>query len=272
MVGELAYAPLSGQHGAYLRVQVAQEVLGIPDVGGHHLEQVVSRHVAVVNPERRDAQPLVEYLAGGRVVAAVRASAYVGVVRPVHSHERQVAVHEHGPDHREVGQVRAAEVGIVEEEHVARRDVVAEVVQNGASGYGERADVHGYALALRDEPALSVQDGRRKVPAGVQYLRKRGTEHHVHHLYGDRLQPVSDHRQSDRVRLGVVRLPRSSRHFYVQYSVFVVACRAALADDHGVVVRVDDGRAVRDRIGLQSVHSSVIRRILVFDCSAADAC
>ena len=93
------------------------------------------------------------------------ASANVSVVRPVHCHEREDSIHEYRAYHGEVRQVRPSKVGVIEKEHVTRRDAVSEVVQHCASGNWESANVYGYALALRDEPALAVQYRGRKVSA-----------------------------------------------------------------------------------------------------------
>ena len=123
---------------------------------------------------------------------------------PVHRHKGEGAIHEHRPDYSEVWQVRPAEVGIVEQKNVARGDVISEVIQNGTPGYRQRANVHRDALTLSNKPALTIQDCRREVPARVQDLGERCAEHHVHHLYGDRLQPVPNYGQSDRVSPNLV--------------------------------------------------------------------
>ena len=62
MRGEFANSSLRGQHGTYLRVQIAKEVLRISDIRRHHVEQVVTWDVAIVDSQGRNTQTLVENL------------------------------------------------------------------------------------------------------------------------------------------------------------------------------------------------------------------
>ena len=158
VVDKLANAPLCGKYGANLCVQVAEEVLGISDIRRHHLQQVVAGNIAIVDSQRRNPQTFMKYLACRRIVAAVRAAANVRVVRPVHRHERKFAVHKDRAYRRDVRQMRATEVWVVEQKHVPRRNAVPEVVEHRAPRDRERADMHGYALALGYQPALPVQN------------------------------------------------------------------------------------------------------------------
>ena len=158
-----------------LRVQVAQEVLGVAHVGREHLEEVAARLPTIVDAQGRDAQALVVDFAGGRVVAPVGRAADIAVVRPVDGVEEQLAVVEDGSNDGYVRQVAAAEVGVIEGEEVTRRNVVAEVVAHCRARYGQRADVHGDTFALRDELAVGVQDRGREVAAGVENLGHGGS-------------------------------------------------------------------------------------------------
>ena len=124
----------------------------------------------------------------------------VAVMGPVDREEKQGPVAEHRVDRRDVRQVAAAEVGVVQDEKVALVDVVAEVRAHRFDRGRQGADMHGDPLALRHELSRRVQDRGREVPAGVQDLRHGGADHDVRHLAGDRFQAVAHDRMGNRVR------------------------------------------------------------------------
>ena len=193
---------LGQQHGTDLGVEVAEEVLGLPDIGGKHPEEVVTGDAAVVELEGRDADALLEDFVGAGVVAAVGAASDVAVVGAVDAVEEQSPFVKDGADDGDVGEVAAAEIGVVEDEEVSFVDVVAEVVADGGAGDGEGADVHGDALALGDELAVAVEDGGGEVAAGVEDLGHGGAEHGLGHFLGDGLQAVLDDGEGDGVSVG----------------------------------------------------------------------
>ena len=232
---------------SYLRVQVAQEVFGVANVGGEHLQQVAARLPAVVDAQWRDAQALVVDFAGRGVVAAVGGAAYVAVVRAVDRVEEQLALMEDGPDDGYVRQVAAAEIGVVEGEEVARRDVVAEVVAHRRARDGQGAYVHGDALALRDELAVGVQNGGREVAAGVEDLGHGGAQHHLHHLHGDGLQAILHHGEGNGIgrtgRRDVVFAAFANGDTNRHAAEAVERGSVALVDEHGGEVGLQDRRS-----------------------------
>ena len=68
--------------------------------------------------------------------------------------------HEHG----DVRQMAAAMIGIVHEDHVARRHLRKALV-DGARGPGQRADMNRNVIGLRNQPALDVADREREIAA-----------------------------------------------------------------------------------------------------------
>ena len=104
------------RHGTYLCVEIAQEILRLPHIGRHHLEQVIPWYALVIKPQRRYAEALLEYLVGARVVTSVGASANVAVVRAVHSVKQKLSFVKNGPNYRDVRQMTAAEIGVVQDE------------------------------------------------------------------------------------------------------------------------------------------------------------
>ena len=106
---------------------------------------------------------------------------------------------EHGHEHGDVGQVVAAVIGVVEQEHVAGMDVAGEGLADRAGGEGQRADVHGHVLGLGDEAARGVADAGREIAAGIQDLRIGRAQHGLAHLLDDGVQAVLHDRDGDRV-------------------------------------------------------------------------
>ena len=164
----------------------------------------------LVQPERRNPDALLPDLGGARVVGAVRGAADVALVRAVDRPEGQPVAIEHRHERGQIGQVVAAVVGVVEQEHVARPDVAAKVVVHRPRRPRQRADVDRHVLGLGDQAPFGVAQRGREIAARVDDLRVRGAQHRLAHLLGDRMQPVADHRDRDRVD-AVLRVRRHNR-------------------------------------------------------------
>ncbi len=108
--------------------------------------------------------------------------AHVGVVRP----DRRVA--DNDPvlgdhlDHGQVGEMRAAVIGIVEQEDVVRLRTAR---AHGAHRLGERAQMHGNVGGLRDHPAVGVEQRARGIAPLPDVRRERAALEHRAHLLGD---------------------------------------------------------------------------------------
>ena len=171
----------------------------MPDVGRHHVHDVVAQGARVIELERRDADALLPDLGRPRVVGAVSGPADVALVRAVDGPEGQAIAHEDGQEHRQVGQVIAAMVGIIEQEHVPGPDTPGEIVADGGDGPGEGPDMNGHVLGLGGEAALAVEDRRREVAARVQDLRVGRPQHGLAHLLDDGFETVLDDGDGDSV-------------------------------------------------------------------------
>ena len=110
------------------------------------------------------------------------ATANVAVVGAVHGVKQQSPLLEDWPDDGDVGQVAAAEVGVVQDEQVALGHGIAKVIPHRRSGHRQGADVHWDALSLGHQLAIGVQKRGGEVTAGVQYLGHGGPQHDLSHL------------------------------------------------------------------------------------------
>ena len=95
---------------------------------------------------------------------------------------------------RDVGQVRAAGVRVVEDPHVVTRGLVP---HHRGHGVWHRAEVHRNVLGLRDHPSMRVEESRRAVPPLLDVRRERGTNEDRAHFLRDRAQQRADDLQLD---------------------------------------------------------------------------
>ena len=254
-------------HRADLGVEVAQEILRLAHVGREHLQDVVPGNAPVIQLQGRDADALLEYLGGPGVIPAVGAAAHVAVMGAVHGVEQQASLVKYGPDDGDVGQVAAAEIGVVQDEQVAFGHGIPEIVPHRRSGHRQGADMHRDALSLGHQLAIGVQDAGGKIAARVKYLGHGGPQHHLGHLQGDGFQTVLHHGQGHRVwavRCGsctVRGLPRGlQRDFQLDPAVGVDGRRISRLDQHGGEVRFQYRRAIHQTARRQ-VPDLVDRRL-----------
>src|SRR5262249_14926147 len=134
---------------------------------------------------------------------------HVGPVLADGRKEDQAAVLEERIDQRDVVEVRPASIRIVEEDHVARREVVTELRHRGLDGPRQRHHVGADVLGLRHDLRGGVEEPAREVLRLVDRHRPRGPEHRGAHLAHDRDQALRhhlerdgvDHRSASRTRL-----------------------------------------------------------------------
>jgi len=93
-------------------------------------------------------------------------------VRPHGGKDHELArLVEDGKENGDVVQVRAAAVGIVEEQHIAGIDIALEVLEGAAHAPRQRQDVAGMIPPLGDELAVGPKQGAREV---VHLIDDRG--------------------------------------------------------------------------------------------------
>jgi len=87
----------------------------------------------------------------------------------------------------EVGQVAAAKIGIVEQEDVARFDVLEAFLDRQRRPW-QRADMDREMIGLRDQTSAGVANRQREVAAGIEDLGIGGAKHGLAHLLHDRTE------------------------------------------------------------------------------------
>ena len=155
-LGERAQALGADAIGGELGAQVGAPLLGL----AHLHDELLDRRV--VERARRDHDALLGQRAAVGGHRARHAPADVGVMGAAggEAEQRPLVGGEHGRDHGDVGQVRAAAERIVEDPRDAWRVALAE--HRGDRG-GHRAEVHRDVLGLHDHLPVGVEQAGRGV-------------------------------------------------------------------------------------------------------------
>ena len=154
-----------------------------------------------VEPHRRQPQALAEDLGGGAVAAGGGAAD----VRPVGAHAGEAeerALVEGRRHHVHVGQVAAAEVGIVVDEDVARRER-ARGADHRLHGERHRAEMDRQVRALRHHLAGDVEEAAGVVARHLEERRVGGLGEHHLHLLGGAVERVLHHLEGGGIELAV---------------------------------------------------------------------
>ena len=99
---------------------------------------------------------------------------------------------EYGQEHEHVGEVAAAGVGIVVDDHVPGLEIVAEIVETASQCRHRGAELGRQRQPLGHHLAVRVADGAREIHSILDQGRARGADHAHHDVVGDRRQPVLD--------------------------------------------------------------------------------
>jgi hypothetical protein len=161
----------------------------------HLRDQLVER--GRIEPTRRDHHSLVAQRRRIGRHRAGRGAADVGVVRAVRREAELLAVVvERGRDDRDVGQVRAAAVGVVEHPRDVRGVLLSE---HGLDRRRHRAEVHGDVLGLHHHPSPRVEQRAGGVAPLLDVGRVGGADQHGAHLLAGGAQGAGDDAQRDGV-------------------------------------------------------------------------
>ena len=118
------------------------------------------------------------------------------------------AADEDGGDHRHVRRVgRAALVGVVDQEGVARGEVIAVTTQHRRRAVGKGADMQGQHHVLGHHVAGGVQQRAAGILGFPDDGRKAGAEEAVLHLPDDADQGRLDDLEGDGIDLGRPTFP-----------------------------------------------------------------
>ena len=188
--------------GRRLGPEVSGDLTRAPEVGADQREDVGIDLAALHEAHGRDDEPLLVDLAR-HADAARRAAAHVDMVGDVGHVTEQHALVEDRRDECDVVQVHAAQIGIVDQDAVTRRQPLGPVGADGARhDVGERAQVRRLGEGLGDRAQLPVEERAREVAprldvGGVGRAPQRGA-----HLLGDGEQRVADDLEADGIDVG----------------------------------------------------------------------
>jgi hypothetical protein len=157
-----------------LRAEVAGDLTGAAEVRADHREEVPVDLAVLHEPHRRDDQPLLVDLA--RHPDAPRGAApHVDVVRDVRHVAEERSLVEDGSDQGDVVQVHAAQVRVVDEDAVARGEVIGPVGRDGSRhDVGQRAQVRRLGEGLGDRAQVAVEERAGEIAAGLDVRGVRG--------------------------------------------------------------------------------------------------
>jgi hypothetical protein len=192
--------PAVGQHpGLVLGVALGDPLLGDSDV---HVDQVpgrLHRHVVAIEEERRHPEALRVALGRRGVERPVHRAADVGPVAERDREREQLVAGEHRAHDLDVVLMRPPGVGVVVDVHVPGVEVVDlldEMLDRGLEGAHVRRLV---ALPVGDQPSVRGQDRDRVVVALGDRRRVRDALDQRAALVADRLEPVAQDLEGDRV-------------------------------------------------------------------------
>ena len=208
---------------------------GHPRVGAQQREHAVLRDAAGVEPQRRDAQTLLEaFLRVGRHAPRDEA-AEVGVVGDGRDDAHQAVASEDRLHDEDVRQVHPARERVVDHDDVARDEGPAELAQDRCDSVGERAQLVRQSHALGDDLALRVTQRRREVHRALHCLGMRRPDDADRHLLADRGEALADQLASDRICAGAAGHGRFA-HRASSMTMFQPPSRQALKSGGTTVV------------------------------------
>ena len=171
-------------------VEVATPFGGGTDIAQDEGEERLVQPSGLAQLQWGDDHSLLVQLRGDRH-GACRHPADVGVVRPVRDKADELARCEHGRHQGHVGEVGAAQVGVVDDGDVSLAP--GRKGRDGRHRLGHGAEVHGDVGGLRDHLAVGIEDGAGEVSALADVGRvARPPERHAHLLRGRSEEGVPD--------------------------------------------------------------------------------
>ena len=185
-----------------LRPQIAEHLNRHAHVLLDQRKQGLVAPAALVEFERRDAEPFLIDLGRVRGVGARHAAADIGLVAHRAGPRDRGVVRAGLEDRFEdeyVRQMHAALERIVQDEHVAGINLPRECRLHRGDRGRHRAQMPGQGQPLRDQHAVAVEQRRRIIHVVLEDARIGRAKHGQRHLVGDPEQRVFEQFELDRV-------------------------------------------------------------------------
>ena len=194
-------APFAEMRRAQHRGKVAAKLARVSHVQRQHLQNILARPSRLGESDRRNAQTFLPDLGRTGIIGAMGGAADIALMGADDGPQQTLVAIEHRHEDGEIRQMAAAIIGIVEQEDVARLDVLETLLDRDRRPW-QRADMHRQMIGLRDQAGARVANPQRKVAAGIEDLRIGGAKHGLAHLLHDRTQPMLDDGPCDGIDLG----------------------------------------------------------------------
>ena len=215
-VEQLGQPFLADTERAELRANVADALVGDPDVVQDDVDDVLANLAAPDELHRRQAQALLHDLGRRRGKAARHHAPGIRPMAGIREIAPQAAAIIERPHHLDVHQVGAAEIGVIDQDHVARFEVAAPL-DDRLGGELHHPDKYRQSeFPLGDDFAgHAIVDAVRAVKSFGDDWRERGFLVDQIHLAGHLPQAVLNHRQRHGIERHVApteitRLPKPS--------------------------------------------------------------
>ena len=183
------------------RRQIAAEVAPVADIQGQHIKEVVAQTTGLVQPDRRYAQALLPDLGRGRIVTAMSGATDIALMRPRDRPVQSAIAVEDRYKSCHVRQVAPAVIGIIQQDDVARPDIVESLLDRQRCPR-KGTDMDWNMVGLRNQTAVRITNREREVAAGVEDLRVGCAKHGLAHFRNDRAQPVLNNGACDGIDFG----------------------------------------------------------------------
>jgi hypothetical protein len=146
------------------RVKITREQIRAAGIGEQQAHDILAQSVALGNAQRGNSNALVENFPSARIVRAGDAATDIGLVGAIAREAKQFVIDEYGTYHRPVSQmVIARKVGIVGQEHIAIRDVLAEGFLQGSNRKSPATGMDRNAVGLCSHRPVGIGDKTRKI-------------------------------------------------------------------------------------------------------------
>src|SRR5438067_8478948 len=187
--------------GGKLGTQVAQNFGGDTHVGTQQVQEICVDVPIAAQPHHGNAQALLINLGRVPAIAARNATTHVRMVRDGYGEGHESFGIEYRLEYKEVWQVRAALVRIIEHERIARAKCPTEPSHQRLHRIRDRSQVKRQRKTLRDQLAVLIANSRGQVHRALQVGRIRRPHQRECHLVHNGLQAVADQLGGDRIRL-----------------------------------------------------------------------
>ena len=211
----LLHPALSHPDGRDLRRQVTPAFLRRARVPADELDDFLVEPPAPGQLYRREDHPFLVQL-GGEGQGAGGHSAHVSVVSPVGYEAGQfsfaVLVHKHRGNQGDVRQVGAAQVGVVQDDHIPGPQCARKGIQRCLHRSGHGPQVNGLVRGLGHHLAGGVKNRAGEVPPLLDVGRICGPEQGHAHLFGHRDEHVLENFQTNGInRHGFLRVSHKGK-------------------------------------------------------------